>query len=322
MLPVDSPHAGMRDAAARTAHAVSLTVAVCTHNRAAQLATTLEGIRALARPAGGWELLVVDNASRDDTPTLLHGEDWRPPGVKVRVVREEALGVANARNRAMRDAAGDYVLFIDDDETPDAQWLVAYERAIRASQADALGGPIDVRFVDGERPAWLTDELLGFLGRLDHGPEPMSLAGGGTPIFTGNSAFRRAAVAKLGMFDAALGRRGEANDGGEDVDLYRRMAAAGCTMQWVPDARIFHRIHAGKLRRGYFLDLHFRQGRMEGRRARGTRGRIPPAYVVPQLWRAATTALRERFARGRAFSLRKEMNVAYFAGYVTGWMGD
>lgn len=307
---------------AHAASVGSLTVAVCTHNRAQPLATTLAGIAALERPTTRWELLVVDNASTDGTPALLERDDWRPAGAAVRAVREDALGVANARNRAMREAAGDYVVFIDDDESPDPQWLVAYERAIRAWQPDALGGPIDVQFVDGERPAWLTDELLGFLGKLDHGPAPVALTGPGTPIFTGNSAFRKAAVDKLGMFDAALGRRGQANEGGEDVDLYRRMAAAGCTMRWVPDARIYHRIHAGKLRRGYFLDLHFRQGRMEGRRDRGGRSRVPPAYLLPQLWRAATAGLRERIGRGSAFSLRKEMNVAYFAGYVSGWIRD
>lgn len=321
MLPVDSPRAAERDAM-RAARAASLTVAVCTHNRAEQLATTLAGIAALAPPATQWELLVVDNASRDGTAALLERKDWRPPGAAVRVAREEALGVANARNRAIRDAAGDYVVFIDDDETPDPHWLVAYERAIGAWQPDALGGPIDVRFVDGERPAWLADELLGFLGKLDHGPVPIALTGPATPIFTGNSAFRKAAVEKLGMFDAALGRRGAANEGGEDVDLYRRMVAAGCSLRWVPDARIYHRIHAGKLRRSYFLDLHFRQGRMEGRRGRGERSRVPPAHLFPQLWRAVATARRERFGRGSAFSLRKEMNVAYFAGYISGWIRD
>lgn len=179
-----------------------------------------------------------------------------------------------------------------------------------------------MRFVEGDRPAWLTDELLGFLGRLDHGPAPIALSGPATPIFTGNSGFRKEAVERLGMFDASLGRRGQANEGGEDVDLYRRMAEAGCAMRWVPDARIHHRISAAKLRRGYFLDLHFRQGRMEGHRARGGRGRVPPAHLAPQLWRAVSAALRVRFGRGSAFSLRREMNVAYFAGYILGWIRD
>lgn len=299
-----------------------LTVAVCTHNRADRLATTLAGIAALEQPSAPWELLVVDNASRDGTGALLARTDWRPSGGKVRVVHEATLGIASARNRAIREAAGEYVLFIDDDETPDRRWLVAYESAIRRWRPDALGGPIDVLLVDGARPTWLQDELLGFLGRLDHGPVPIALTDVSTPIFTGNSAFRRAAVERLGMFDASLGRRGQANDGGEDVDLYRRMVRAGCAMRWVPEARIHHRIHAGKLRRGYFLDLHFRQGRMEGRRRRASDSRVPPAYLFPQLARAIRTALGERFSRGGDYSLRKEMNVAYFLGYITGWMRD
>ncbi len=58
---------------------------------------------------------------------------------------------------------------------------------------------------------------------------------------------------------------------------------------------------------------------MEGARKRGAASRLPPAYLVPQLWRAIKSALLERFARGSNTSLRKEMNVAYFLGYLYGW---
>jgi glycosyltransferase involved in cell wall biosynthesis len=299
-----------------------VTVALCTHNHLDRLRKTLAAMQTLRGPAEGWELLVVDNASSDGTAELLAAGDWRPAAVPTRVVREAKLGLSNARNCAIAQAAGEYLLFIDDDETPHESWLVDHAEAMRKWQADAQGGPIDVQFVDGARPAWLQDELLGFIGRLDHGGEARWLTAPDTPIFGGNFAFRRTVFDRIGHFDSGLGRLGAQNIGGEDIEIYQRLRQAGCRVRWVPEALIYHRIETPKLRRGYFLDLHFRQGRTEGARARGGRRRAPPLYVLPQLMRALGKATSCRLKSGADSSLRSEMNVAYFLGFMAGWVRD
>jgi glycosyltransferase involved in cell wall biosynthesis len=296
-----------------------LTVALCTHNHAQRLYRTLLGLTKIETPDGPWELLIVDNASTDATPEILSTAEWKSPGLNVRVVREERLGLSSARNRAIQEATSEYIVFMDDDETPDPRWLRAFEQVIKAHRPDAMGGRIEVMFEHGERPAWLQDELLGFLGRLDHGGAARRLDEPGTPIFGGNFAFRKEVFSRIAAFDVGLGRRGTVNTGGEDTEIYRRLIAAGCEVWWVPEAIIHHRIEANKLRRGYFLDLHFRQGFAEGQRKRGAKSRVPPAHLAPQLWRAVRAALSERLGRGRNASLRKEMNVAYFLGYLWGW---
>lgn len=298
-----------------------LTVALCTHNHADRLARTLADLAHVQSPSRPWEFLVIDNASSDSTPALLAATGWRPAGVEVRVIREEKLGLSNARNRALLEARGDYLLFMDDDETPDPAWLSAYEQAMLAHQPDALGGRIEVLFEDGARPRWLQDELLGFLGKLDHG-EARWLTERATPIFGGNFAFRRSVFECIGNFDTRLGRKGAANIGGEDTEIYQRLIEHGLRVRWVPEAIIHHRIQTPKLRRSYFLDLHFRQGRMEGARKRGNHSRLPPKYLVPQFLRAYGRALAQRFRQGSAHSLRLEMNAAYFTGYLVGWMWD
>jgi len=297
----------------------SLTVALCTHNHKERLGRALRGVAQLVAPGCPWELLIVDNASTDGTSQLVMTSDWRMPGMNVRVVREEKLGLSNARNRAIEEATGEYIVFMDDDESPDPHWLGAYERIILAERPDALGGRIEVMFEDGRRPTWLQDELLGFLGQLDHGGAARRLTAPDTPIFGGNFAFRKDIFARIGTFDAELGRKGSDNTGGEDTEIYRRMIASGCNVWWVPNAVIHHRIQAGKLRRRYFLDLHFRQGRAQGMRKRGAASRIPPRYLIPQLWRALKVALLVRLSRGPDAALRTQMNVAYFLGYVYGW---
>ena len=171
-----------------------------------------------------WELLVVDNASTDETSALLSETGWRPSGIPVRIVQEERLGLSNARNRAISEARGKYLLFVDDDETPDPKWLKAYERDMLAYAPDALGGCIRVEFENGKRPAWLKDELLGFVGHLDHG-EGCWLTDPATPFYGGNFAVRNGIFGKIGYFDAELGRMGSVNSGGEDTEFYRSLVA-------------------------------------------------------------------------------------------------
>lgn len=299
---------------------ILITVALCTHNHANRLQRTLDDFRTLISPSRQWELVVVDNWSTDKTPDLLANTAWHPPGIPVRIVREEKLGLSNARNRALIEARGKYLLFIDDDETPDPQWLVDYENAMLTYEPDALGGRIEVLFEHGDRPSWLQDELLGFLGRLDHGEEGW-LANPSTPFYGGNFAVRKAIFSEVGEFDTDLGRKGEVNTGGEDTEFYRRLIAKGYKVRWVPGAIINHRIRADKLCRKYFLELHYRQGLMEGSRKRGTgRNRVPPRHLFGQLARAITAAIKQRFSQGKDRSLRLEMNAIYFLGFIQGWV--
>ncbi len=296
---------------------VAYTVALCTHNHADRLARTLDDLRSLQPPRATWELLIVDNGCTDGTPALLRSREW-PAGWQVRVVREAKLGLSNARNCAIREAAGDYLIFIDDDETPDLDWLRAYERLIAAHAPDAFGGRIEVLF-EGERPVWLADELLGFLGQLNRSETIAPLVAENAHFYGGNFGFHRSVCETIGDFDADLGRKGADNTGGEEVDFYRRLRAHGFSVWWTPEAVIHHRIEAAKLRRGYFLDLHYRQGRMEGSRRRGSNSRVPPKYLVPQLARAIKSAARQWAEGGSKSTVRKEMNVTYFVGYISGW---
>jgi glycosyltransferase involved in cell wall biosynthesis len=296
---------------------IANTVALCTHDHADRLVRTLADLRALRLPEAPWELLVIDNACSDTTPSLLAGESW-PAGWQVRVVREEKLGLSNARNCAMREAHGEYLIFVDDDETPEPDWLRAFERLIRDHAPDAFGGPIAVLF-EGDRPAWLTDDLLGFLGELNRADTAVPLTDPRTSFNGGNFGVRRTVCERVGAFDAALGRKGADNTGGEEVDFYRRLLAGGFRVWWTPEAVIFHRIQSVKLKRSYFLDLHYRQGRMEAIRKRGSASRLPPKYLLPQLWRALCAWLQEWRTHGRDATVRKEMNVVYFVGYLSGW---
>ncbi len=118
---------------------IAYTVALCTHNHADRL------VRTLARPGAltGAARAVGIAGHRQRLPrrhTRAAGSPRWPAGWQVRVVREEKLGLSNARNRAIAEARGEYVIFMDDDETADPDWLCAFERLIDAHHPDAFGG--------------------------------------------------------------------------------------------------------------------------------------------------------------------------------------
>lgn len=296
----------------------NLTIALCTHNHIDKLKKTLADLRLIEPPSAAWELLVIDNGSTDGTSEYLNAHEW-PAGWQVRIVREEKLGIANARNRSVEEAAGEFIIFIDDDETPDSLWLRSFEAVIEEHNPDAFGGKISVR-IEGVKPPWLQDELLGFLGELNISEKPRQLTDTSTPLYTGNFGFRKRVCDMIGRFDARLGRIGSRNEGGEDVEFYNRLALKGFNIRWAPEAVIYHRISAEKLNRRYFLDLHFREGRMEGRQQRGPGSRLPPLHLFGQLKRAIAVAWSCRRREGGDHSLRKEMNVSYFLGFIAGWV--
>ena len=99
-----------------------------------------------------WELLVVNNNCTDGTDEVIRTFQDRLP---VRRVFEPRPGLSHARNRAIAEATGDYILWTDDDVTVCRDWLVVYTDAFRRwPDAAVFGGPIQPWF-DGTPPAWL-----------------------------------------------------------------------------------------------------------------------------------------------------------------------
>lgn len=219
-----------------------LTVAICTWNRCALLARTLGQMTRLEIPPGvAWELLVVNNRSMDTTDEVIESFQGRLP---IRRLWEPALGLSSARNRALAEAMGDYILWTDDDVLVEHAWLAGYAAAFRRwPEADVFGGPIEPLF-EGEPPDWLEpvhDHLGGVFGRQDLGPEPVRLTVERVREgpFGGNMAMRLATLRRF-PFDPALGVRGNQYVVGEETEVIRTMLSAGCEGWWTPEARVHH----------------------------------------------------------------------------------
>ncbi len=229
------------------ARPLQLTVAVCTWNRCDLLGRCLERLTRLAVPPDvAWELVVVNNGSTDHTDEVIESFSHRLP---LRGLFEPMPGLSNARNRALSEAEGDYILWIDDDVLVHDDWLTAYARAFRRwPDASIFGGPIEPMF-EGDPPAWLPrvlDQIGGVYGRQTLGDQPTALSVDrvGEGPYGGNMAMRRDALLAF-RFDPELGVRHGQYSVGEETELLRRMLAAGLTGWWTPEPRVRHLIPAG-----------------------------------------------------------------------------
>lgn len=106
-------HGTQRGAAEHTGQAKPLvSVIITTRNRSVFLKQAIESVLVAERQTFELEVLVVDDGSTDDTPSVV-------AGYPVRYMRTSGVGMAQARNMGIRAARGDYVTLLDDDDA----WL-------------------------------------------------------------------------------------------------------------------------------------------------------------------------------------------------------
>lgn len=230
-----------------------ITVAICTHNRAAFLEKAVHSV--LRQMTGDTEVLIVDNASADDTPETaarLAADDSR-----VKVVREEELGLSAARNAALKSARGEFVLFLDDDATAEPDWLAAYQHFLSAPPSDKIavvGGAVFNEY-EISLPKWGDTSAAFNCGGL---PKCLSYRGS---LYGGNIAYRREAALAAGMFDTRLGRKGKKRMSREESDMNLRLQDAGYEVWWLPDAAILHFVPATRMKFREMMRGRFAEGR-------------------------------------------------------------
>ena len=231
-----------------------MTVAICTRNRANFLQQAIRSAAEQAR--NGTEILVVDNASTDATPEVAAKLAAHFPCVKV--VREAELGLSAARNTALRQGKGTFVIFLDDDAIALPGWLESYEQFFRAPPSPRIagaGGTVIPRY-EAPLPAWMPANT----GALDLGESAHAFTDQGSP-YGCNIAFARELSLEAGGFRTDLGRKGNSLASHEESDLCERLKKAGYEVWWVPRAPIEHCIAAERFTVRFQIRSEFAQGR-------------------------------------------------------------
>jgi len=253
-----------------------LSVAICTYNRAESLADTLEHICRQKIPSWlEWELLLVDNNCRDHTHQVAKSFLNRLP---MRYMVEATQGLSHCRNRAMREAEGEALIYTDDDVRPAPGWLAAYVFALNEhSEAEYFGGPIVPYFPEG-RPGWVRDTNMalvgGLFGTYDLGKQPHFYVRNEMHPYGANFAIRRSLFERLGLFRTDLGASGGVPGRGEEAEYFGRVRQAGVRGFYVPGASIQHRVEPSHMTLSYLYRFGTQKGiasrRIHGGSRRGS----------------------------------------------------
>ena len=293
----------------------TVTVAICSWNRPALLRQTLGALGGLCvRPDTRWDLLIVNNGCAKSTTEVCRAFAGTLP---IREVREPRLGLSHARNAALDQACGDYVLWTDDDVLPDPHWLEAFlESTERHPAASAFGGRVDPWFQVPPDPDLLEAFPAlrrGFCG-LDHGPEEIELPPGKN-VFGANMAFAMSAIRDM-RFDPNLGRSGRRQIGGEELKFVEQLRARGGRVVWCPAMRLRHLVAQERATLSYLQRFYFGVGQHEvilGGIPSGTRLLGVPRWLLRRYVELAYRELRWRSVRRRVqalVALRERKTVA------------
>jgi GT2 family glycosyltransferase len=199
-----------------------ISVVVPTRNRAGRLRALLASLA--AQEASGFEVIVVDNASDDDTLSAVADAD-AAGGAHIRAIHlPRPLGPAVARNRGWRSARGELVVFTDDDVVARPGWLASLAAA-HARDPEAV---IQGRTIPDPREAH----------RLSAFARSQQTSGPGPWFQTCNIAYPRSLLEELGGFDESFWEAA-----GEDTDLGWRAVERGTRVMYEPAAENWHAVH-------------------------------------------------------------------------------
>jgi len=256
---------------------MKISVILCTYNRCQSLAKALDGVAAQTfQEPVDWEVLVVDNNSRDETREVVDDFCRRYPG-RFRYLFEPEPGKSHALNAGIRDARGEILAFMDDDVMIEPTWLQNLTAALHNSEWAGSGGRIlpEQTF---SPPRWLSVEgryAMPTLVFFDRGLEARPLV---EPPYGTNMAFRKQMFEKYGGFRIDLGPRPGSEIRNEDTEFGRRLLAAGERFRYEPSAIVYHPTPEHRIRKDYFLKWWFDFGRASVREW----GRGPSVLGIPR----------------------------------------
>ncbi|MBE0659376.1 MAG: glycosyltransferase [Bryobacteraceae bacterium] len=278
-------------------------IVIPSRDRPAQLRRCLDALARLDTPREAFEVIVVDDGSREPYADWIGEYAGR---LSLRCLRRDGSGPGRARNAGVAEARGRFVALTDDDCEPAPDWLDRFANVLRANP-QAMAGGLTVNVLSGNICSEASQTLISYL--YDY----YARTGSSNRFFTScNFAMDAGLYRQIGGFDARFRLAG-----GEDRDFCDRWAEAGFGMEYAPGAVVHHAHHLTL--RG-FLRQHFTYGRgaMHFHDARASRGGPPvavepPAFFTGMLaWPFKQPGLRYRAAISALIGMSVAMNILGF----------
>ena len=226
---------------------LKISICLCTFRRPSVTAT-LESLAGQELPPHvELEIVVVDSDPAGSARLRIEQARAQLP-IAIHYVRAERPGIAEARNKAVRHAGGDWLAFIDDDEVAANNWIATLLDCAERHAAQVVFGAVVTHYPEN-CPEWIKSaDLFGKRlpptgTRVEHGP-------------TCNALVARAAIAgETGLFDEAYG-----TTGGEDTEFFYRLSRKGVSMVACQEAIVSETVEAHRLNSKFLLRKAIRVG--------------------------------------------------------------
>jgi glycosyltransferase involved in cell wall biosynthesis len=253
-----------------------VSIVICSHNRSADVSECLSAL--IPQMSSEAEMILVDSASDPRNEAEMANLAAFYPALKL--IRVDQPGLSLARNRGAHAAAGDWVVFLDDDAVPFPDWLkklLAVVTSANPNQA-VIGGGIYPRWPDSMSGEHLSKRWKMFLS-LAEGDRPGSVQDG-YAVNGANYAIRRHVLLDIGGFSEKLGRIGASLISGDDSLVTEKVLETGFSAGFDPAFKVQHKISRERLRLSWILRRTFWEGVSEIRIFR-SRGLPLPAHLRP-----------------------------------------
>jgi GT2 family glycosyltransferase len=274
---------------------IHIKILISTYDRAEELRRTLEAFTRIHATEIAWEIVIIDNNSKDSTPAVAESFAARLP---LRYLFEPRPGKNCALNRALDEVPlGRLVVFTDDDVEPEPDWLrQIIEVSARWPNHKVFGGRTELLWPGESVPNWARDPYIQQIVFSRHvldqpeGPYPPRLF-----PFGANYWVRGEVFAAGRRFNEAIGPRPENRIMGSETALIKQLVDEGHAPIYAPTAFVRHRIQPNQIS---IDEVHRRAYRL-GRQGPHVEGLCRPALLARS--RAAWSLLRaSSLARGAA----------------------
>ena len=240
-----------------------LSIIICTYNREKYISALLESIAKNDYPTTNYEIVLVDNNCTDNTRGVCEQFAAAHKEVAFRYVKEPEQGLSAARNKGIKEAQGDIIIYVDDDALVEADYIRIYAEHFAANpDTMAAGGPIEPLY-ETQEPSWMSPYTKALLTAwMNYGDKVREYPKGRYPG-GGNAAYRKRVFDKVGLFNTELGRKGYLLLASEEKDIFDKMKALGMKVLYLPTPVLHHCIPQAKLEKDYFNRLTLQIGRSE-----------------------------------------------------------
>lgn len=237
---------------------IDITVAIPTYNGAKRLPIVLEKLRSQTNTEQiAWEILIVDNNSKDNTAKVIQDYqlNW-PNHIPLRYSFEAEQGAAFARLRAVREAKGELIGFLDDDNLPKEDWIIqAYNFAKNHPKAGAFSGQIHGEFE--VKPPKNFERIQAFLAIREHGTNPHLFNPDNLQLPPAASLVirKKAWCESVPSRPKLSGKLPGLMVQGDDYEPLLYMHKAGWEIWYHPDLHSYHQIPHWRLEKDYLLSI-------------------------------------------------------------------